>query len=390
MFTFKGALPSTTDYYEQGPADGFYTCSESGHINADLYLKYLIHIEPHLNKDRPVVIFQDNLSCHGNDEVVKFCVSKQIHLFNFPGKTSHILQPLDKLFNAFKTRLEHVKYKAMIAAQRNIPKDKMTILTRFTMERFPAEMIRSSFEKTGLVPLNRQAITPDLLIGDGQAQPANEEHTEIIDHQHIETPLSMQVYDDNECELQSRDQTYHDKEIQTEKIQTMPCSICINQDVSVHPAVAAGVVGLDVASAFIPDNICLNIATTVKRRRQTPEGKCLTTASEIARREKENAESEAKRLEKQQKKDEQQAKREAIEIEKRAKLEVQAKYLEKINAASDEASYGLLKRTQCLTCNEKVKKSDRAQCLICRSNYHAKCSKVEATFVTICALCLAK
>ena len=251
-------------------------------------------------------------------------------------------------------------------------------------------MMRSRFEKTGLVPLNLQAITPDLLIGDGPIEAPVATTTEAITHVPVAMPLSMQVFDENEHELQSKDQTYHDKGMQTENIKTMPCSICISQDVSVHPAVAAGVVGLDVASAFIPDNSCLHNKTTAKRRRTTPEGKCLTNASEIERRNKENAENEEKRLKKQQKKDEQQARKEAIEKEKSAKMEAKAKYLEIISKASDEASYGTMKRSQCLTCKAKVKKSEKSECVICKTKYHIKCSKVDATFVTVCALCLAK
>ena len=62
-----------------------------------------MHLEPCLNPTRPVVIFQDNLPSH---KLAGFCIRHGIHLFNFASKTSHNLQPLDKLFGPLKCKFE--------------------------------------------------------------------------------------------------------------------------------------------------------------------------------------------------------------------------------------------------------------------------------------------
>ena len=59
--------------YNERPKDDLYTRSESGHIDSDTYFRY-IHIEHFLNNSRPVVIFHDNLACHGADMLEEFCV----------------------------------------------------------------------------------------------------------------------------------------------------------------------------------------------------------------------------------------------------------------------------------------------------------------------------
>ena len=50
--------------------------SPSGHIDTELYFQYIRHIEPFLCKRRPIAIFQDNLSCHENLDLVEFCLKK--------------------------------------------------------------------------------------------------------------------------------------------------------------------------------------------------------------------------------------------------------------------------------------------------------------------------
>ena len=90
-------IQGSEDLHLTGPKKALYTQSQSGHIDSELYLEYIKHIEPLLNPERPVVILQDNHSCHENSALIEFCLAKQIHIFNFPPKVTHLIQPLDKL-----------------------------------------------------------------------------------------------------------------------------------------------------------------------------------------------------------------------------------------------------------------------------------------------------
>ena len=250
MFTFKNSIPGSDDIHMTGPNKAFYTQSDTGHINSELYFEYIKHIEPLLNPDRPVVILQDNHSCHENSALIEFCLEKQIHLFNFPPKVTHLVQPLDKLFNHFKDVFQQKRNDAMVVYQSNLSQSKIPILTRFTMDSIAKSTIRDSFAKTGTYPVNRAAITRDLLVAD---QPKNAN----VPQRNIEPTLLMEAYDEDDRKINSvcvaTDDLHAEKQVQTDPPSHLPCSECTKNDVALHPAVAAGVVDVGLASAFIPD-----------------------------------------------------------------------------------------------------------------------------------------
>ena len=166
MFTFKSNKPSGTDYHTLGPQNALYTSSESGHIDSNIYFDYIKHLEPYLSSERPVIIFQDNLGPHESYDVVKYCMNKNIHLYNFPAKVSHLIQPLDKIFGPLKLKIEQKKQEAMLLQQKHISKEKIPVITQFAMGALDRNVIISAFSKTGIYPFSRQAITEDLLVGD--------------------------------------------------------------------------------------------------------------------------------------------------------------------------------------------------------------------------------
>ena len=106
FFIFKGSIQaSDNSFLTTGPDHALYAATESGHIDSQTYFDYIRYIEPYLGEQRPIVIVQDNLGAHEQFELVQFCAKKGIHLLNIPAKTSHILQPMDKLFGPLKTQL---------------------------------------------------------------------------------------------------------------------------------------------------------------------------------------------------------------------------------------------------------------------------------------------
>ena len=98
MITFAKSIPQGDQFLKSGPDKALYNMTESGHIDSDLYIQYIQHIEPMLSPTRHVVLFQDNLYAHESVELVEFCIEKKIPLINFPSKITHIIQPMDKLF----------------------------------------------------------------------------------------------------------------------------------------------------------------------------------------------------------------------------------------------------------------------------------------------------
>ena len=174
MITFKDNIPSDTEFLDSGPQHALYTTSASGHTDSELYSKYIEHIDRHLHPDRPVVILQDNLASHENIGLIEFCLARGIHLFNFPKKTTHLVQPLEKIFNNFKTTFERIREDAVYMQGRNLTRSKLPAVVRFTMNSIGADLIKGSFEKTGLCPFNCNAIDSGLLIGEPSYKSCND------------------------------------------------------------------------------------------------------------------------------------------------------------------------------------------------------------------------
>ena len=98
--------------------------------------------------ERPVVIFQDNLYAHDTPELVEFCVSKGIHLVNFPAHVTHILQPLNKLFGNLKTTIQAKAREASLLSQIGISLAKIPILLRLAIQSFKVGTVKCSFVET--------------------------------------------------------------------------------------------------------------------------------------------------------------------------------------------------------------------------------------------------
>ena len=271
------------------------------------------HLEPFLSKERPVLIFQDNLRAHEHPALIEFCQKKGIHLFNFPPKLSHILQPLDKLFGPLKKHFQQKHQEAMLVQQRYISNSKIPIVTRFAMGAVAEQTIRSAFQKTRIFPLDRTVITNDLLVGQGGVSGVVPSHISgTVEEPHA---LHMSVWDENNNEIdpqrrnEENEHPTNKKEIQTDNVLSLPCSQCIAQEVSLHPAVSAGVVSLDLASVFIQNGYS---PAQVKRRRgkrDLPNGRWLTSDAEMKRRREDEEAKEKKERKKKQRIEERQVKK---------------------------------------------------------------------------------
>ena len=205
MFTFKGTVPTDWQMLELCPKDALYSESEKGHINSELYLVYVKHLEQFLNRERPVVIFQDNLGSHENVALVEFCMSKDIHLFNFPPKTSHLLQPLDKLFGTFKDKVEDKKHDAVIIQQNPATREKLPILSKFALSSITPHAVREAFIITGIYPLDQSVIPQSSLVGDQQQVAAA-----------VETDVQPSVNSDVTSDANSEDISTHPRAIMTQ------------------------------------------------------------------------------------------------------------------------------------------------------------------------------
>lgn len=248
MATFAKSIPQGDDFLISGPPKALYNVTESGHVDTQLYLQYIQHIEPSLSSKRPVVIFQDNLSAHESLQLVEFCVSKGIHLINFPSKLTHILQPLDKLFDPIKAHLNgKVQEASLIVSE--LKRVQIPVLVRFALQAMDPDTVKSSFSKTGIFPWNRKAISDSVLVGDTPTceQLSSEAECRIISYDCVKKPtFHLEVYDESGIVVESVATTVSTS-AQTDPVASLPCSNCVKADVSLHPMVQNNMVDLELA-----------------------------------------------------------------------------------------------------------------------------------------------
>ena len=395
LVIFKNTLPSNDEFYISGPDNALYMATESGHIDTAAYLQYVKHLDKYITQDRPIVIFQDNLRCHEDFELIEFCASKKIHLINLPVKSSHLLQPLDKVFGLLKTKIEKKKNDALLTNNGLIGKSKVPVLLRLAMNDFKQKTIQEAFRETGLCPLDKKAIDPTLLVGDIYKSSNTTDQTTVRHSQilHGDGPLgglTMHVYDENDDEIQPDISATQQQSTQTSPIEFLPCSNCIEQNVAVHPAVTAGIVPLELASVFIDKPGQPQRQTSRRRSGDTAKGRILTLESELARIREQNEQQQKKEQEKLARIEERKQKKLEKEDRKRKAVEARkARRDNQINTPQILMRGAIHKRNICVTCGLKIRKINISQCLICSTKFHGECIDAQS-YATICDECITK
>lgn len=135
-------------------------------INSDLFLEWFRFFIDSIPSARPVILFMDSHASHINMDVITLARENQIYLFTFPAHTSHLLQPLDVgVYKPLKlnwaTSLNHY--------MRENPGEKPnrttfhTILNPAFIKSFFKKNIENAFKKSGICPLNKDAIPPEAI-----------------------------------------------------------------------------------------------------------------------------------------------------------------------------------------------------------------------------------
>ena len=315
--------------------------------------------------------------------------------FNFPSKTSHILQPLDKLFNLLKTKYDQKRADANMMAQRYVGTSKAPILCGFAMAAVSNNTIREAFRETGICPLDRAAISDDLLVGTPAEiiEKETPKTTPIVSPtSHPNMPLAMEVFEgDSDTPLGDLPSTSCEKEVQTDAIKSLPCSECIQNDVSLHPAVAAGVVDIELASVFIPDAVSRSTDAKPTRSRKCTKGRCITSESELQRmREKVDGDrqKEAKKKQKSEEKEKRRKEKEELQKEKLTAKENKERLKRELDQETERVKGRKIVRGKCSICKNNVPKRERVVCVLCSWEFHRGCVPIAGeSFNMICELC---
>lgn len=108
----------------------------------------------------------DSHSAHIGAEVLKVAKDNQIYLFTFPAHCTHLLQPLDVgLFKPLKTYWRDNMNQYMSNNPSDAPNRSNfhSILNPAFIKAFTKKNIENAFSKTGICPLNKDAISEEAL-----------------------------------------------------------------------------------------------------------------------------------------------------------------------------------------------------------------------------------
>ena len=300
---------------------------------------------------------------------------------------------MDKVFGPLKTQFE-VQRKRAAYVQQRVSKSKVPILTRYAMRDISQEFLKDAFAKTGICPLSAEAISKDTLVGNTQTATVADESERQRDAMDATTSLEMDVEsveeNNNSFEV-NLSENFKTAGVQTDPIKSLPCSVCIRNDVSLHPAVQAGLVDIEFAAALLPDesSVLSNQGSSRTRiKRDCSKGRCLTAESEMLRLAKIKQDEQERERAKHQKKEE----KEKRNAEKR-KAELEAEREKEKKKIRDEkvqeiSNIGRMTKGQiCFSCSNKIRRADTVKCALCNKTFHKLCIGETSSINTICPLC---
>ena len=164
---FSKGLPAGRSYKDEGPPGATYATSESGFVDREIYSEWFEkNFLEHATKERPLLLLQDGASAHISPKLIETAIANDVILLCFPPKLTHILQPCDvAIYRKMKAELSQVMQQVkMLRGDYWISKQKFPAVFKEVMERtFKPEIIKNSFRKCGIYPLNKDAVSKDLI-----------------------------------------------------------------------------------------------------------------------------------------------------------------------------------------------------------------------------------
>jgi len=148
------------DLTKGGIEGSVYAHSPRSFIDSELFTEYFERWRQSIPPARPALLFYDGHASHISNTVIQAARADDIHIFCFPPHTTHLYQPLDRVFGSLKTAFEH-------SCQVKMRKNKRKSLNRYDFNSVfapawfksmtPAN-IQSGFRQCGLWPLDRNIV----------------------------------------------------------------------------------------------------------------------------------------------------------------------------------------------------------------------------------------
>ena len=116
----------------------------------------------HLPEERPVLLI---LNGHESQDVRELAVKHKIEIAKLPALTTHVLQPLDvAIMKPMKGLYDQAAHSLFLKERQYIKKSDFPSLIGEVWRGFKPEYAINGFRKTGIIPLNRNAIEDSSLL----------------------------------------------------------------------------------------------------------------------------------------------------------------------------------------------------------------------------------
>lgn len=143
--------------------------SENGWSTIEVFKDYLEnHFLKNITREdnQPILLVLDGHSTHTSPLIIRWALSKNIHIFCLPAHTSHILQPLDvAVFGPFK-RFYYSECAAHMKTHMGKVVSKYDVAeiacSAYLKAMGPSNIV-SAFRKTGIYPCNKEVIAAEKL-----------------------------------------------------------------------------------------------------------------------------------------------------------------------------------------------------------------------------------
>ena len=172
-------------YSRNGPDGCLYGKSPNGYMDEELFLTWFEEIfVPGTSHARPTLLIIDGHWLHISYSIMKRAVEENIKIILLPPHIINVLQPLDiGLFRSSKSNFSNatdgVKMLSVTGDYQNVNKTNFTGIFKESFERsMILTTIKNGFRKTGICPLNPEAIDKTKLIPIDNSSSDNEEFSD--------------------------------------------------------------------------------------------------------------------------------------------------------------------------------------------------------------------
>jgi len=160
MIIYKKTIPLLVR--NEIPYGWEYVSSQSGFMNSALFLLWLQSvIYPYVKKMKTkILLILDNASCHLSFDALVYARNHDIEIISLPPNTTNFLQPLDQLFFVLKNSFYNIASRLQLIRPGNTirPCNFPHLLKQSMSDSWNSTYVKNSFRKTGVIPINRNAI----------------------------------------------------------------------------------------------------------------------------------------------------------------------------------------------------------------------------------------